>query len=656
MLQIIFNNNSGYYGILESDYYSISINDCSFDSNIGSLANLSSFSQGLKNFFWPENLKMLLVYELPTTWTWLTWLLNKFFGIIGTGGRNNDPGLANKSGTTDLIVNNGLRVLGDSAYSSSYYVTPRSYRSYTEDSTEKSISVYKREHAALRSLVERSFKLVKDHAACSIKQKSKLWFHACVVMTCFYMVNMELSFVDYNHIFQLAQEKITLIGKLNNDNNNFINNQFLNNNNNNEEDEIIKKIKGKENVKIKAEKKNNNKFLGIIIVFLITLFMATSAELSQFIVSSDYKAPFTIIWFSTIILSFSLVIEFILLKIELMKERKDGLKINFDDVKHIDYNINSSISGSCNYEINYTKQDTLFQRFQSKFKVERGSINAETGETINTGITFKKLFIISIPMSILFVGLNWIWMLAISMTEVSISTALYQSASVFCFFLSIIILKEKVKILKTISVIIFMGGIVGIAIATIGTSKGEYPHAIKGEILMIISAAMWGLYEVLTSKFIGDANRTIVHTYMGLIAFVNLILGIPVIVILNITKFEPFSLPSASVFGMLLLNALVGFSVNYLINWGLSVTSPLFVRSGELMVIVATLLFDIIIKHMKLPLLALPGYSLIVIGFILSVYIESRDIKQQQQQQQQQQQENENEKNNNGETESLLNY
>ncbi|KAM9992566.1 hypothetical protein ACTFIY_009989 [Dictyostelium cf. discoideum] len=437
-----------------------------------------------------------------------------------------------------------------------------------------------------------------------------------------------------------------------NDNNNYINNQFFNNNNNNnndDEDEIIKKIKGKENVKIKVEKKNNNKFLGIIIVFLITLFMATSAELSQFIVSGDYKAPFTIIWFSTIILSFSLVIEFILLKIELIKERKDGLKINFDDVKHIDYNINSSISGSCNYELNYTKQDTLFQRFQSKFKIER-TINPENGETINTGITFKKLFIISIPMSILFVGLNWIWMLAISMTEVSISTALYQSASVFCFFLSIIILKEKVKILKTISVIIFMGGIVGIAITTVGTSKGEYPHAIKGEILMIISAAMWGLYEVLTSKFIGDANRTIVHTYMGLIAFVNLILGIPVIVILNITNFEPFSIPSVSVFGMLLLNALVGFSVNYLINWGLSVTSPLFVRSGELMVIVATLLFDIIIKHMKLPLLALPGYSLIVIGFILSVYIESRDIKQQQEK------EKEKEKNNNGETESLLNY
>ncbi|KAN0016022.1 hypothetical protein ACTFIU_005972 [Dictyostelium citrinum] len=441
-----------------------------------------------------------------------------------------------------------------------------------------------------------------------------------------------------------------------NDTNNYINNQFNNDNFYYNEEvveqevEYTKKIKvnnnnnGKQSVKIKREEKKN-KFLGIIIVFLITLFMATSAELSQYIVSGDYKAPFTIIWFSTIILSFSLVIEFILLKIELVKERKDGLKISFDNVKHLDYNINSSISGSCNYELNYTKQDTLFQRFQSKFKVER-KINPENGETVTTGITFKKLFIISIPMSILFVGLNWIWMLAISMTEVSISTALYQSASVFCFILSIIILKEKVKILKTISVIIFMGGIVAIAITTVGTDKNEYPHAINGEILMIISAAMWGLYEVLTSKFIGDANRTIVHTYMGLIAFVNLILGIPVIAILNVTKFEPFSVPSPSVFGMLLLNALVGFSVNYLINWGLSVTSPLFVRSGELMVIVATLLFDIIIKHMKLPLLALPGYSLIVIGFILSVYIESRDIKQQKQKEKEK---------NVSETESLLN-
>ncbi|KAK5583651.1 hypothetical protein RB653_005249 [Dictyostelium firmibasis] len=393
-----------------------------------------------------------------------------------------------------------------------------------------------------------------------------------------------------------------------------------------------------------GKEKKKNKFLGIIIVFLITLFMSTSAELSQYIVSGDYKAPFTIIWFSTIILSFSMVIEFILLKIELIKERKDSLKISFNNVKHIDYNINSSISGSCNYELNETKQDTLLERFQSKFKVET-KINPENGEIITTGITLKKLIIISIPMSILFVGLNWIWMIAISLTEVSISTALYQSASVFCFFLSIIILKEKVKILKTISVIIFMSGIVGIAVTTVGTSKGEYPDAIKGDILMIISAALWGLYEVLTSKFIGDSNRTIVHTYMGLIAFVNLILGIPVIAILNFTRFEPFSVPSPSVFGMLLLNAVVNFSVNYLINWGLSVTSPLFVRSGELMVIVATLIFDIIIKHMDFPLLAIPGYSLIVVGFILSVYIESKNIKQQQKKEI----ENENE------TKSLLN-
>ncbi|KAM9956697.1 hypothetical protein ACTFIR_003426 [Dictyostelium discoideum] len=546
---IIFNNNSGVYGILESDYYSISINDCSFDSNF------------------EESIEKAQIY----------------------------------SGTVTFYRST---ILFDGCAFGKEYFSISCYESNIEFSNSNNLNPF----------------YICDQ---------------CNQLT-----------VNSNSICKQSSTTSTLNFDSDCDNNNYINNQFLNNN---EEDEIIKKIKGKENVKIKVEKKNNNKFLGIIIVFLITLFMATSAELSQFIVSGDYKAPFTIIWFSTIILSFSLVIEFILLKIELIKERKDGLKINFDDVKHIDYNINSSISGSCNYELNYTKQDTLFQRFQSKFKIER-TINPENGETINTGITLKKLFIISIPMSILFVALNWIWMLAISMTEVSISTALYQSASVFCFFLSIIILKEKVKILKTISVIIFMGGIVGIAITTVGTSKGQYPHAIKGEILMIISAAMWGLYEVLTSKFIGDANRTIVHTYMGLIAFVNLILGIPVIVILNVTNFEPFSVPSISVFGMLLLNALVGFTVNYLINWGLSVTSPLFVRSGELMVIVATLLFDIIIKHMKLPLLALPGYSLIVIGFILSVYIESRDIKQQQEKEKQKQ------KNNNGETESLLNY
>ncbi|KAK5583623.1 hypothetical protein RB653_005221 [Dictyostelium firmibasis] len=210
-------------------------------------------------------------------------------------------------------------------------------------------------------------------------------------------------------------------------------------------------------------------------------------------------------------------------------------------------------------------------------------------------ISFKKLFIISIPITILYVGLNWCWLIALPMTDVSISTAIYQ----------------KIEILKIISIIIFMGGIVGITIVT-SKSSSIYPNAIKGDLLMILSAGLWAIYEVMTSKFLGNAKRTIVNTYMGFIGLINLIIGIPFIFILNFIGFEVIKIPTLKIFGMLLSNAIIGSSITYLVNWGLSLTSPLFVRSGELMSIPLTLLFDLIVKNMKLPLLAIPGYILII--------------------------------------------
>ncbi|KAM9979797.1 hypothetical protein ACTFIZ_006052 [Dictyostelium cf. discoideum] len=322
-----------------------------------------------------------------------------------------------------------------------------------------------------------------------------------------------------------------------------------------------------------------------------------NSELQSFMVT-DFNSPFMIMWFNTSFLSLSFFIEFIYLKFQLKNNNNNNININ---------------NNKKNFKTTFL---LILKLYKLKFK--------------ENNISFKKLFFVSIPITIVYVGLSWCWLIALSMTEVSISTAISQSSSVFCFILSIIILKEKIEILKTISVLIFMGGIVGITVVTANLSKSIYPNAIKGDLLIILSAALWAVYEVMTSKFIGNVNRTAVNTYIGFIGLIDLILGIPFILILNSVGFEPFQIPSsAKTFGMLLTNAIVGASITYLINWGLSITSPLFVRSGELMAIPLTLLFDIIVKHMKLPLLAIPGYILIVVAFILSIFIEARNIKKQ---------------------------
>jgi len=373
------------------------------------------------------------------------------------------------------------------------------------------------------------------------------------------------------------------------------------------------------------------KFLSIFLVCAIAFFMATTAELSQFIVSDSYKQPYTLVFFNTLFLMISFPIELVVLKISITKKKR-GFKSTYTE---------------------YDPNESFFQTFKNQF-TDIGSLNNNTTTTttdsngqLKKGHTFKKVAICSFFLSILFVGLNYIWMSALPMTEVSTSTALYQSATVFVFIFSIFILKEKVTILKTIPVILFIAGVIGITVADSRSkteeSEANYPNSTLGDILMIISAALWAVYEVLTTKFFSDANRTVVNTFIGLVGFFNLLFGIPMILILNATGAEPFTFPTVKIFGMLALNGFMGFGLNYLINWGLSITSPLFIRSGELMAIPATLLFDILFKHIFFPLIALPGFILIIAGFVMSIFLESKTIKEKellehQQQQQQQQQ------------------
>ncbi|KAN0016003.1 hypothetical protein ACTFIU_005953 [Dictyostelium citrinum] len=326
------------------------------------------------------------------------------------------------------------------------------------------------------------------------------------------------------------------------------------------------------------------------IIVTISILWTANTELQSFLVNGDFNSPFMMMWFNTDFLILTFILEFILLKIEINKIQKET-------------NIKESI----------------IKKYKEKF-------------SINT-ISFKKLFIVSIPLTILNILNNWLYALSLLYVDPSILTALFQSASVFCYFLSIIILKERIRILKTLSVVIFMGGVACIAIVSALSPVSSFSSLgdndkIKGYSFIIVSAIIWALYEVGTSKYIGgDNNRTVINTFIGLVGIINLILGIPVIAILNATKFEVFQIPSASLFGLLFVNAMLFLIAIYVITWGLSVTSPLFVRSGELMALPLTLLFDIIIKNMKFPLPSIPGYVLIVIGFIISIYVETKKIK-----------------------------
>ncbi|EFA74851.1 hypothetical protein PPL_11885 [Heterostelium album PN500] len=350
---------------------------------------------------------------------------------------------------------------------------------------------------------------------------------------------------------------------------------------------------------VEKKKVVQKRLLGIIIVISITVLYSAISELNQYILSGSYNKPYFLVYYNTFFLLIAFPIEFGLLKRQQIKDRKAKMLSNQYNNLNSDYNDNAEPSVMDLYKQEFIK---------SKF-------------------SFKRMMVVSFVMSLLYVGLNWIWSLGLPLTEVSTSSALYQSATVWVFIFSIVILKERPTLLKCISTGLFIAGVIGITLADKSSSDSAYPKAVLGDILMIVSAFLWAMYEVFTTKFVGDVPRTLVNTYIGFIAVWSTLFGIPMLIILSVTGFESWVTPDLKTFGFITLSALVACMLNYLINWGLSVTSPLFVRSGELMTIPTTLVFDIIVKHVHFPLVAIPGFLCIVAGFVLMLYIENKHMK-----------------------------
>ncbi|EGG14316.1 hypothetical protein DFA_12086 [Cavenderia fasciculata] len=353
-----------------------------------------------------------------------------------------------------------------------------------------------------------------------------------------------------------------------------------------------------------TENPKPKRIIGIVIVILILLLQTTLSEFGQ-VVLFDFPKPFFVCMSSSAFLFLAIPIELVALKIDQSK------KSNKEKQPLMARSIQET-----NDELESNNNDSMIETIKSEFS--------------KSEFSYPKFFLVCFGMTFLLLVTNWLWMIGFSLTEVSTATAIYQSATVFVFIFSIIILKDKPTLLKVVYVFLFIGGVVGITVADqlSGDDSSKFPHAVIGDIIMVVSACLWALYEVLVNKFFGKASRTVLNFFIGMTTFNMLIIGIPTLAIINKIGFEPFDLPDNKQLTDLAIMASIAFALLYVMNIGLSICSPLFVRSGELMTIPGTLFWDIIFKHYKMPLTSIPGFVAIIVGFVLSLYVENKAMKE----------------------------
>ncbi|KJZ73163.1 hypothetical protein HIM_07360 [Hirsutella minnesotensis 3608] len=226
------------------------------------------------------------------------------------------------------------------------------------------------------------------------------------------------------------------------------------------------------------------------------------------------------------------------------------------------------------------------------------------------------------------------WYVAVSLTTPSDLTAIYNCSAFFAYVFSVPILREPLRLDKSVAVFI---AIIGVLVVAYGDTGGEVadpgagpgnkqPGAgsrFVGNLVIGIGSVLYGLYEVLYKRYacppegVSPGRGTIfANTFgacIGLFTLTVLWIPLPILHILNIEKFE---LPTGST-GLLVLVAVLAnatFSGSFLVL--ISLTSPVLSSVAALLTIFIVALADWFLTGQPLSWAAIIGGSMIIVAFV----------------------------------------
>ena len=245
------------------------------------------------------------------------------------------------------------------------------------------------------------------------------------------------------------------------------------------------------------------------------------------------------------------------------------------------------------------------------------------------------------------------WYVAVNLTSPSDLTAIYNCSAFFAYVFSILLLNDKLRMDKMVSVAL---AIVGVLVVAYGDSE-EPKHGshsggstnpnqdpddrpdskLVGNLMIGIGSVMYGLYEVLYKKYAcppegTSPGRSVIfaNTFAGMIGtFTLCVLWIP-LPILHWTGVEVFELPRGRAAWLLAISTLSNavFSGSFLVL--MSLTSPVLSSVAALLTIFLVAITDWMITGKPLSIAAISGGSLIIVAFLMLSWATYREMNEEQ--------------------------
>lgn len=222
------------------------------------------------------------------------------------------------------------------------------------------------------------------------------------------------------------------------------------------------------------------------------------------------------------------------------------------------------------------------------------------------------------------------WYIAVSLTTPSDLTAIYNCSAFFAYVFSVPILKEPLRLDKSVAVLIAIAGVLIVAYGDtpVAGEDGKVDDTTAagrffGNIIIGIGSVLYGLYEVMYKRYAcppdGAApirGMMFALTFGACIGFFTLtVLWIP-LPIIDFLGLEKFELPDWSTCGLILLATLSNatFSGSFLVL--ISLTSPVLSSVAALLTIFIVALADWFITGDPLSPAAILGGAMIIVAFL----------------------------------------
>lgn len=232
----------------------------------------------------------------------------------------------------------------------------------------------------------------------------------------------------------------------------------------------------------------------------------------------------------------------------------------------------------------------------------------------------KRMIILYFIFYTLWMSTNYCYLKSLSFMTATIVTALFSSNNLFIYLLSIFILDEIFSYLRMLSIVI---GTIGILLCICVSSNNWnvfQSHALL--LLPLLSAIFASFYKVLLKKIFCEMNAFKVCEFLFFIGLINVLFAWPIIILLDsYVQSEKLPMESLDRYPWLLLigNACIGLLFDFLINFGICFTYPIFISVGILLGIPLNLFLDYFVHHVLFSFWQIFGILFICAAFIIIV-------------------------------------